>query len=81
MRVSEPLPNLSALDFWRQPIEAREAGFKVLRDVAPLSWQEQPESALMPPSEGTGGYWAAVRHEDIRAISRDAKRRPTRCSR
>jgi hypothetical protein len=25
----------------------------------------------MPAEEGSGGYWAAVRYDDIRAVSRD----------
>lgn len=65
-------PNLSSLDFWRRSADEREAGFRHLRDEEPLSWQPQPESSLLPDaSAGTGGYFAAVRFEDIRAISRD----------
>src|SRR5215468_12789242 len=63
--------NLSSLDFWSQTLEEREAGFKHLRDHDPLSWQPQPETTLMPADEGSGGYWAAVRYDDIRAVSRD----------
>lgn len=65
------MPNLSSLDFWAQPPAEREAGFKALRDEAPLSFQPQYEGALMPEGEGTGGYWAAVRYEDIKRVSRD----------
>ena len=65
--------NLSSLDFWLQPRDEREAGFKQLRDDDPLSWQPQPETTLMPPGEGSGGYWAAVRYDDIRSVSRDAE--------
>ncbi len=69
--TNQALPNLSSLEFWRRPLAAREADFKLLRDTQPISWQPQPEGALLPPSEGSGGYWAVVRYEDIRTVSRD----------
>ncbi|HEX4109636.1 MAG TPA: cytochrome P450 [Solirubrobacteraceae bacterium] len=68
------LPDLSTLSFWEQPEDAREEAFRLLRDQAPLSWHRQPEGMLIPIEGGTGGFWAAVRHEDIRTISRSAER-------
>ncbi len=63
--------DLSAQEFWAQPPEEREAAFAHLRAEAPISWQRQPEGALMPELEGSGGYWAVVRYDDVRTVSRD----------
>jgi len=65
--------DLSPHSFWEQPQAARERAFARLRADAPVSWQDQPESPLVPTEELTGGYWAVVRHADVRAISRDPK--------
>jgi cytochrome P450 len=68
----EPDPiNLSARSFWAQPMPVREAAFAELRRERPISWHAPPESVLVEPEEGTGGYWAVVRYDDIRTISRD----------
>lgn len=61
--------DLSALSFWSKPRDERDAAFAHLRAHDPVSWQRQPESVLME-SEGTGGYWAVVGYDDIRAVSR-----------
>ncbi len=66
--------DLSSMDFWALPPSEREQGFAELRAREPVSWQRQPESQLLPESEGTGGYWAIVRYEDVREISRDPER-------
>ena len=66
--------DLSSMEFWALSPAEREQGFAELRTVAPVSWQRQPESQLMPESEGTGGYWAVVRYEDVREVSRDPER-------
>jgi len=66
--------DLSSMDFWALPPAAREEGFAELRATAPVSWHRQPESQLLPESEGTGGYWAIVRYEDVREVSRDPQR-------
>ena len=62
------------MDFWALPPAGREEGFAELRANAPVSWHRQPESQLLPESEGTGGYWAIVRYEDVREVSRDPER-------
>jgi len=62
------------MEFWALPPAEREHGFAELRARAPVSWQRQPESQLLPESEGTGGYWAVVRYDDVRAVSRDTER-------
>ena len=63
--------DLSAQEFWAQPHERREAAFARLRAEDPVSWQRQPEGRLMPSEAGTGGYWAVVRYDDVRTVSRD----------
>src|SRR5437588_51296 len=51
------------MEFWARSPAEREQGFAQLRAEAPVSWHRQPESQLLPESEGTGGYWAIVRFE------------------
>ena len=63
--------DLSARSFWELPHAQRHAAFAQLRVEAPVSWQVQPPSSLVPADEQTGGYWAVVRHADVRAVSRD----------
>jgi cytochrome P450 len=63
--------DLSPHSFWEQPFAEREAAFARLRAEAPVSWQSQPESPLVPTEELTGGYWAVVRYDDVRSVSRD----------
>jgi cytochrome P450 len=70
MRAPDPI-DLSARAFWAQPMPAREAAFAELRRERPISWQGPPESVLVEPEEGTGGYWAVLRYDDVRTISRD----------
>jgi methyl-branched lipid omega-hydroxylase len=63
--------DLSALDFWTRPEAEREAAFAALRRQRALSFQAEFEP---PPGVGLvkgPGYWAAVRHADILAVSRD----------
>ena len=62
------------MEFWALPPAGREEGFAELRATAPVSWHRQPESQLLPESEGTGGYWAIVRYDDVREVSRDPER-------
>jgi len=66
--------DLSSMEFWSLPPSERERGFAELRANAPVSWHRQPESQLLPESEGTGGYWAVVRYDDVREVSRDPDR-------
>jgi cytochrome P450 len=66
--------DLSALEFWALPPAEREERFARLRAGAPVTWHRQPESRLLPESEGSGGYWAIVRYDDVREVSRDPER-------
>jgi cytochrome P450 len=64
--------DLSATAFWHRPAAERAEAFEVLRREAPVSWQRPPESPMLESEdESTGGYWALVCHEDVRAVSRD----------
>ena len=63
--------DLGSLDFWGRPAEERDVVFEQLRSEAPLSRHEPPEDILDLPDQGRQSYWAVVRHEDIRRISRD----------
>jgi cytochrome P450 len=70
--TDRPEVNLGSLDFWGQPAEARDRYFEVLRRDQPLSLHEPPEDLLgLEDQEERKNYWAIVRYEDIRRISRD----------
>ena len=63
--------DLGSLEFWGRSAEERDVLFAQLRGEAPLSRHEPPEDILGLPDQGRQSYWAVVRHEDIRRISRD----------
>jgi cytochrome P450 len=69
-----PEADLGSLDFWGLPAEQRDLYFAQLRRDQPLSRHEPPEDILELPDQGRQSYLAVVRYEDIRSISRDAKR-------
>lgn len=62
------------MEFWALRPAERARGYAWLREHEPVSWHRQPESRLIPAQEGTGGYWAVVRYEDVRTVSRDPQR-------
>ena len=62
--------DLSSLEFWKQPYEVRERAFKWLRDNNPVSWHRPPEP-LAPGLDNSKGYWAIVRFEHVKDISRN----------
>ena len=67
--VSAPDVDLGSLDFWGQPAERRDEYFARLRDEAPISRHQPPENIF---GERVGeNYWAVVRYEDVRRVSRD----------
>jgi cytochrome P450 len=66
-----PLHDLSALDFWARTPAERAAAFAQMRSAEPISWHRQPDAAMIPQEEGTGGYWAVLRYDDVRTVSRD----------
>ncbi|HEV3228299.1 MAG TPA: cytochrome P450 [Solirubrobacteraceae bacterium] len=61
---------LGSMEFWSQPAEVRERSFALLRGAAPVSHHPPPEDILQIERDESG-YWAIVRYEDVRAISRD----------
>ncbi|HEX3512369.1 MAG TPA: cytochrome P450 [Solirubrobacteraceae bacterium] len=77
MAVPEaPLPpdvDLGSLDFWGRTAEERDVYFAELRRAARLTRHEPPEDILGLPDQARQSYWAVVRYEDIRRISRDAQ--------
>ncbi len=62
--------DIGAVEFWTRPAEERDVVFAQLRRDSPISLHDPPEDILDMPIEGHP-YWAIVRHEDIRRISRD----------
>jgi cytochrome P450 len=69
-----PEADLGSLEFWGRPAEERDRYFAHLRRDAPLSRHEPPEDILGLPDQGRPDYWAVVRFEDVRRVSRDPAR-------
>ncbi len=69
--MDRPAADLGSLEFWGQPAEVRDRYFAELRRAAPISRHEPPEDILGMPEQGRLHYWAIVRYDDIRQISRD----------
>lgn len=65
--------DLSAREFWELPPRDREDGYARLREQQPISWQREPDTAMLETAELTP-YWAVVRHADVRTVSRDPGR-------
>jgi cytochrome P450 len=65
--------DLGSLHFWGRPAEERDVYFAWLREHAPISCHEPPEDLLGLPDQGRQSYWAIVRYEDVRSISRDTR--------
>ncbi len=78
--MHEPAPeaDLGSLEFWGRQAEERDRYFAWLRHEAPLSRHEPPEDILGLADQERKSYWAIVRYEDVRRISRDPA---TFCSR
>jgi cytochrome P450 len=66
-----PEVDLGSLDFWGRPAEERDSYFAELRRVAPISRHQPPEDIMGLPDQERMSYWAVVRYEDVRRISRD----------
>jgi cytochrome P450 len=69
--VEKPDADLGSLEFWGQPADVRDRYFEQLRRDAPISRHQPPEDILGLPENGRMDYWAIVRYDDIRRISRD----------
>src|SRR5438477_12278266 len=63
--------DLGSLEFWDQPAEVRDRAFAVLRREAPVSHHHPLEDILGVTERDERGYWAIVRYEDIRRVSRN----------
>jgi cytochrome P450 len=63
--------DLGSLDFWSRTAEERDELFARLRREQPLSRHQPLEDILGLSEEERRPYWAVVRYEDIRGISRD----------
>ena len=66
-----PAADLGSLEFWGRPAEERDRYFARLPREQPISRHEPPEDILGLPEQGRMSYWAIVRHDDVRRISRD----------
>lgn len=75
MAVTAQAPDvdLGSLEFWGRPAEERDQYFAWLREHAPISRHAPPEDLLGLPDQGRQDYWAIVRYEDVRNISRDTQ--------
>jgi cytochrome P450 len=63
--------DLGSLEFWGRPADERDRYFAYLRREEPISRHEPPEDILGLPDERRMDYWAIVRHDDVRRMSRD----------
>ncbi len=70
-RMATDAIDLSVLDFWDRPAAEREHDFATLRASAPISHQGPVEDVLGISVPDPQGYWAVLRHSDIRAVSRN----------
>jgi cytochrome P450 len=61
-------PCLSQSSLWGSA--AQEDVFASLREHDPVTWQEEPETIW---SDSGRGYWAVVRHADVRHVSRNTR--------
>ena len=61
---------LGSLEFWDRPAERRDEAFALLRREAPVSHHDPPDNLLEVEEVDERGYWAVVRYEDIRHVSR-----------
>ncbi len=66
-----PDADLGSLEFWGLPAEQRDLYFEHLRREQPISLHEPVQDILGLPDQSRKPYWAIVRYEDIRRISRD----------
>ena len=63
--------DLGSLEFWNHPAEERDRAFAVLRREAPISHHQPPDNLLEVEERDERGYWAVVRYDDIRHVSRN----------
>jgi cytochrome P450 len=61
--------DISSYDFWSQPARDRDRAYEVLRRERPVSWH-RPLRHAGGQSADDRGFWAVVRHQDVRDIYR-----------
>ena len=66
MSIVDEVP-LSEAEFWAASEEEREAGFRRLRDEAPITFYPEPDYGDFPAGPG---YWALTRYDDVMHASR-----------
>ncbi|MDZ4235266.1 MAG: cytochrome P450 [Dietzia sp.] len=62
--------DISRKSFWSRPAAEMEKVFAALRAEQPVSWQRPIEGAVVPDPDDPG-FWAVVRHADIKRVSHD----------
>ncbi|HYK30152.1 MAG TPA: cytochrome P450 [Streptosporangiaceae bacterium] len=62
--------DLSLMEFWQQPLEARHADFAKLRALSKPAYFIVPEGPFSTPGDG---YYAFVSHADVTAASRQSE--------
>ncbi|AQT81551.1 cytochrome [Mycolicibacterium litorale] len=62
--------DISRKSFWAQPALQMDDVFAHLRAEHPVSWQRPIEGAVVPDPDDPG-FWAVVRHADIKRVSHD----------
>ncbi len=62
--------DISRKSFWARPAAQMEEVFAKLRADHPVSWQRPIEGAVVPDPDDPG-FWAVVRHADIKRVSLD----------
>jgi cytochrome P450 len=66
--------DLSELSFWDSTPEERDEAFAALRASRPVARYKRPATMLNENPDPEDVFWAILRHEDIRTVSRDAER-------
>ena len=61
--------DISSYEFWSQPARERDRAYEVLRRERPVSWHRPLRHAAGQTAD-EGGFWAVVRHQDVRDIYR-----------
>lgn len=62
--------DISCKSFWARPAAQMEEVFAQLRADHSVSWQRPIEGAVVPDPDDPG-FWAVVRHSDIKRVSHD----------
>jgi cytochrome P450 len=61
--------DISSYEFWSRPARERDQAYEILRRDRPISWH-RPLRHVAGQSADEGGFWAVVRHHDVRDVYR-----------